>query len=390
MDHFYANYDNNIARIFEIRERISGTHYIDKDRAELWIDSQLNESRRLAARLLIDNTYYVTFNQVFEYVRDLIIRIYEDIGTFNPDVCLYIGSKTKSYYFMSVIAIYFIRSLGYTDPEIINTFSMKLNKPLIIIDDMSYTGIQASKMFRMIKTTNKVYLGLIGASETAAIFLKNIGYELYVENIYPHLRNVVGPERFVDISYYFSPFAEGDTCISIYFDHKIADELSTFMKVLMYGPVLPCNLNYYFEDIDLVANGGVQSTIIEPDYDSSQWTDKDRLIQHESEIARNNELDVMLEYLEQLKEIDNKCDYSQNNISFIPFIKGCEQLPFDVEIIKYMPYSLFMMSNNYLGGNIKLIRYKKLIRYEQYIRDLENPNIRCPSSWYKSIKYQLD
>ena len=39
-------------------------------------------------------------------------------------------------------------------------------------------------------------------------------------------------DNFYDIKYYFSPYTNGQPYVSIYFYHKIADNISTFMKTL--------------------------------------------------------------------------------------------------------------------------------------------------------------
>ena len=114
---FYDNFENNLNTIFRIRDTISGTHSINRERAEIWVNSQVNQRRRNAAKDLIDNTHYVTFNELFEYTRNIINKIYEDIG--NNDVYIYVGDKTKSHYFMAIIGIYFISLLGHEYPKII-------------------------------------------------------------------------------------------------------------------------------------------------------------------------------------------------------------------------------------------------------------------------------
>ena len=63
---FYLNFNNNLQKIFNISDEISGKHEINLEKSELWISSQLNENRRQAAQVLIDNTYYITFKKPFD------------------------------------------------------------------------------------------------------------------------------------------------------------------------------------------------------------------------------------------------------------------------------------------------------------------------------------
>jgi hypothetical protein len=64
--------------------------------------------------------------------------------------------------------------------------------------------------------------------------------------------DIVGEKRYSYINLFFSPFTftENHPIVSMYLDHKIADEVSTYMKVLTYGPIVPSSYNYrmLFED----------------------------------------------------------------------------------------------------------------------------------------------
>lgn len=355
---FYDNFENNLNTIFRIRDRISGTHSINQERAEMWVNSQVNQRRRDAAKDLIDNTYYVTFNEVFEYTRNVIDKIYRDIG--GNDVYIYVGDKMKSHYFMAIIGIYFIKLLGHDYPRIIyNLDSVEEvgNKSIIILDDMAYTGIQLSQIYDKLTKGNvtNIYVGLIGITQGAWEKFEKSGMRIYAEKMYPNLKDVIGKYRFLDVSYYFSPYTEGDTSISIYFDHKIADPLSTFTKTLMYGPILECNLDYSGE-YHLIINGVVDSKIIESDKPYEEWNDEDYIIRDQSEANFYEEFNVYEDYLQQLIDDDRVCDKNQNIINFIPFINGCNDI-------------------------------SNVTKWDELL--LMDVNYRCPSSWYKNLNILL-
>lgn len=152
---FYTHFDANLAKILKFRELMSGKHGVDYDKADLWATSQLNPQRRRVARNFIHNIHYITFDQVIQSVKSLITDIYKKIPM-DEHVYLLVGYKNSSFYFMGVIAIHFIRLMGYSDPEIlymddahdVNSFENKVN--VLIIDDMSYTGIQLEGIYNTI------------------------------------------------------------------------------------------------------------------------------------------------------------------------------------------------------------------------------------------------
>ena len=111
-DEFYNNYYNNIENLIKLRDEISGTHEIDINKANLWINSQLNERRRNASKFLIENTYYITFNQLFENIRDAVKQIYLDLDL-TKDIYIFVQNSKSSFYFIGMIALYFIKLFKY-------------------------------------------------------------------------------------------------------------------------------------------------------------------------------------------------------------------------------------------------------------------------------------
>ena len=217
---------------------------------------------------------------------------------------------------------------------------------------MAYTGIQLSQIYDKLIRGNitNIYIGLIGITQSALKKFQNSRMRIYTQNIYPDLKDIIGKYQFLDISYYFSPYTEGDTEVSIYFDHKIADPISTFLKTLMYGPVLECNLNYSGE-YHLIINGIVDSKIIESDKPYEEWTIKDYTIRDESEANFYTEFNIYEDYLHQLIEDDKVCDKIGFQLKFIPFINGCSDTP-------------------------------NITKWDEVL--LMDMTYRCPVSWYKN------
>lgn len=421
---FYTNYDENLNKIFEIRDKISGTHNINNIKANLWIESQTTELRKETARNLIENTHYFTFNQVVEYVRNLTYKIYEKIiidYEENFDLYLFVDNKDGSTYFIGILVVYFLRLKKIYDPIIIDKWDpkilSKINGPIIFIDDMIYGGGKLSGMLQQIfhhsareyfgeKIIN-IYIGVIVSNSTSmnmvnsVLDLKdNINHniffisELHIET----MAEKIGDNKFFNIIYFFSPFDFGYPVVSCYFDHKIADASSTFLIALMYGPVLPSRLNY--NDKFLITSLNTENN--------------------------DGEIPIDFEYIKRLELIDIEQNTNFSELNFIPFINGCNNLPKNIIPYNWLILSYVILENIvfeyekfrvkkfdiekynsriYNESGRKITKKEKIATLEEYqnflqigndlfkyyylIEENKDPNIRCPSSWYKQNKYKL-
>jgi hypothetical protein len=76
-------------------------------------------------------------------------------------------------------------------------------------------------------------------------------FTVYASRVIPSLRKQMGLENYVAAIMFFN--SEAADCI-LYFDHKVADSPSTFMKVLIFGPVPAKNvdINFWIGDSELM------------------------------------------------------------------------------------------------------------------------------------------
>jgi len=375
IDEDYLNvYNANIQNILQQKDLISGTHHLNTEKTNLWINSQLTERRRKAAKNLIDNTHYISFNELFEDIRNAVMQIYSKLNL-NEDIYMFIGRNNKSsFYFIGMIALYFIKLLNYKIPIFITGFKAGVQN--IVFDDVSYTGGQ----FEVILSWDSpflahIYFGLSGITEKAKTKLENLkfleGIHIQIVNIYvfpqktfTNLNEILNKKDYYDVIYYFSPYTNGLTNISLYLDIKIADSVSTFLKILNYGPILPLNLNY---DYDLL-----KSSFIKEENFSTGIMSETEFEKYYKDIIKEESDNVIL----------------NNKISYIPFIQNCE--PNFLNKIKEMniSYSILMFINQSLqydpflySGSIKR-EYRDLAHI---VKLLNEPNNRCPVSFYKNL-----
>lgn len=355
MTTFYTDYKNKIQTILKIKDKISGTHEIDIEKANKWVNSQLTLKRRNAAMNLINNTHYITFNQLFEHIRNSVIDIYKNLNL-NNNIYIYIKDKKSSFYFMGMIALYFIKLLKYKEPIPIE--KLRSNIQILMFDDCSYSGVQMHQLLMDKGTNFNIFLGLSCITERASRLIQGTAIVTKSTiNVFPTF--VIGSLEnldrniYNDIIYYFSPYTEGQTKVSLYFDHKIAEPISTFLKVINFGPILPKNLNYDYE-----------------------------LLKRSLIFTHNDEFGIMSEerfntYYKEMLDEEKSIPSQQNKIKFIPFINNCEPILTSLENIKYG-----LLQISYLNYNQNMDEYESELDIIDLIND---PNNRCINSFYKTL-----
>jgi hypothetical protein len=160
---FLEDYVNYLPQIANIIEKHSGKHAINLEKAQQWIDAQPTETSQNAARNIIKHTIYVSLKETEELVFNLINNNYRQITESNPGkkVHFFVGEYNKSNYWLSIIALKYIKQLKITEP----TYYCKTIMPahtslefediLIYFDDMSYSGGQISHIIE--KTVDNIH-----------------------------------------------------------------------------------------------------------------------------------------------------------------------------------------------------------------------------------------
>jgi len=311
-------------------------HNINLKKAKIFINSQITSRRRRAARNLINNTYYITFKEIFNNIENLVKSVYN--YKTDSKFVMFVGSRDGSTYFISLIVIYFIEKLGYDIPEIIHTFNDAKFYPkrdLIIFDDCIHSGGQMGLILDDIQHIfNRTYIASVVITDVAE---RRISRRLVISiSIYKikSFEYYLTEEEYFDLIYFFNSYSA--TCVSsIYLDYKIADHTSTPITALMFGPILPSNL--------------------ELDYDK----------------IKNMEL-LDDEYIKNIKIDEDKIDV-EKQIEFVPFIKGLE----NNEILgNDIPYGILLESRDDICTPNK---------YTKTLSKIYDKNNRLPLSFYKYL-----
>lgn len=455
---FLRCYDTNLAKIHDAIAKYSGIHPIDPAMAGEFITRQISKIRRQAARDLIQHTIYITLADVTNIIERLIIKLYTENNNFegHDRIYMYSGEPKKSFYFMSVLALYYIRRNGYREPT---DFIKKLHpdvlttlgrNPLIMIDDVSYSGSQLSQIlghmyYRSVieyKTDPpNIYCLLIALTTESKKVISQVpqnydpvskGFYNYTESpfrimylnhrLYPSLLEEIGIERSFYVRLFFSPFTFIVPTISLYMDHKLADEVSTFQRAIMYGPIVPSNYNYLAIGDCLITQDdhyimhprefSITTGVTEPLYTRIMEFKKANPLYTEPVplMIRAFDKSILKYLILKLKNVEVFDRPITDRIEFRPFINSCNQSPQLIDNItdlniSTLDYGLFMVPKNCMRDEEKCsiqginaaIRY-----YKTFIMKLSNlslrqiitlhdkiTNIICPISWYKAGIYDM-
>lgn len=427
---FLKNLDENITSLLNTMFTISGKHAINSEKATKWVNSQKTQLKRKVARHFITNTKYVSFHEYYNGIGKLIHDHYPTIIKDAKQIILYVGTKNKSIYFSAIIAMHFIRKYKFKEPDyFINTlYSTNTQDPIIIIDDMAYSGSQMSGILTKIykdcipnyttdeaakHVTPKINLLLYGINSYSHTRLSEIEITekklVDVEYMYKGKTNVRKQLKYITvivtspfhiyfvkkfpllievdmdmahlINYFFSPYLNGNPPLSIYFDHKIADDVSTHMKVLSYGPIIPKSyaiesfkpniqeVHDIFGDFFTVDNNNVS-------------------IITSSEISNLNTSQIF-DILQRYSEYD-PIDLTDTLIEFSPFIENCNINSTFVNQLNGMSYNEFLFPEHEIQDmNVsdeiteKPENFSDIVRRSLVIHD---DQYKCIQPFYKLYK----
>ena len=343
---------------------------------------------------------------------------------------------------MAVLALHYIQKHGFKEPthfisELNNTvFDIIGNDPLIILDDVSYSGSQLSTIlgniyFNRVVKDNKavpnIFVLLIALNDFSKAKLSTVPKEkvrsgiimrytvspfkliFLPERLYTPLLIKLAIERYFYLNLFFSPYTGSTPYVSLYLDHKIADEASTYKNVLLYGPIVPSNYDYnkFVVYIDYLFEIMPSESLFNEEQIQNLYADFN---------AANNTSFKKITY-EVVKHLCNKLlnidTYNPNSLldnNFKPFINGCNKNPILLENISdpsiiHFDYSLLMAPNGCIEENKEcVITNEGIVEYfDEYFNDKDVTLTKsqavqisnkinsfvCPSSWYKKGVFQM-
>ena len=438
-DNFLEKYDKNLEKVNEAIEKYSGKHKIQKKQANKFIENQLTDARRQAARDLVENSIYITLEEVSQAVEHLIKKAY---AKFSPDadIYLYTGPKEKSFYFLSTLALFYIRKNGLKEPKkFISNFTVELfdeigNSPIILIDDVAYSGSQLSTMMNNIyyvfvvknskpppnifillvalNTFSKNRLSLVPKKkdrrDTIVLEWTQSPFQLIYskKRLYEPLVIKLGIQRYFNINVLFSPYTKDTPYVALYLDYKVADEASTYKNVLFYGPIVPEDYDYkkYITDMNYL------------DYQYEFYTSKEYFDEGEyNKIFQDFNKEFGTSFTSYNINLTKQLLYNLiesdkfSSSKFYPLVSTCNETEeliaiLEDENVQNFDYRLFVAPQGCIEGNLDCVAsgpidqdYFKNIMKEKSLSKTEVVRIsdkiygyNCPLTWYKKGDLKLE
>jgi hypothetical protein len=301
MASFQTHYERYMDQILEMP---SGTHPVDPERLAQWIEAQHSEERQETARALASQIQYITHHEVIALCEKLVDELYAALDHSKP-VVWWVGVPEKSGYMISLLCYHALKRKRYPEPSgfLGNATGFETGTQYIYFDDMSYSGSQIKDVMNSIIRQytldgNKfplIYFGLMSITEYALNSLQTLKpvdhitldkytkalegrtaderlipsyllgttrvmnysipnpFRCFHGKLIPSLKRMIGELNYNRAMLYFDgEHSQVDSIV--YFDHKVADSVSTFMKVLLYGIVPPYNFSPYGVYIDGIPN----------------------------------------------------------------------------------------------------------------------------------------
>lgn len=389
----------NTVNIIENGVNSSNKHYIKKSMAQKWIKSQKNPRIKRTTKALIDTHIYISHHKLVEETLKVIKKFLDRYN--NKNYYLLTEREGKSGFMMSLMWLHLTQKYNLKPPSKIISKNEYPNKSMICVNfnDMDYTGNQRDAQMGYYSTgfdkSNKyeityVVIRVFNSERSVSVFFKtrkryltvnkSIKYELLIGNIIPNVRTSISKilkqptvskqyylskedyskSRF-DLSteiyrdmlrYWYGPqwedinekpekrFTNGPFT-NVFFDHKVADPISSFSYVFMLG-LVPTLANY----------------IIPPNF-IEDWGG-------ECFLDNSCIYEQIIECNEDIMPCVSKKSFKTNNITrkdkFFDLINLCD---------KY--------HQKYI--HIFIHECKRSIR--AFTNFIENDTDRCPSSWYK-------
>lgn len=433
MTDFLLRYDENIKSLLHKKENFSGTKSIDQNKSANWVKSQKTVLKRRVAQFFIDNTVYVSFSDFFGGIGELIKKNYEAVTNDGNRIVIVVGREDKSQYMVAVIALYFIRLYKFREPdEYIDAIERNGSTidNIIIFDDMSYSGSQMGDYFQNIyktkypqvvtdeveaaKSLPKIKCFLYGVNSNSlnklttvnvikAVEINSTGikknqivsidspFKVYYLKKFRTFREI-DHEMCDLVNYFYAPYLYGHPFLSIYFDHKIADDVSTYMKVLSFGPIIPKSYSIlsYLSNNDKYLESFPESRL-------------PTITTNRNSGLSQKEIKAILPSLAAKYGDSDPLDASDVTTDFSPFLSNCSYSDHVCKRLRNIPYLEFLYPENPTemnvehdlvwdfvhDNNVKCLKpfYKKPLTEEQLARKRDEKNKRILRLGGKSRKY---
>lgn len=228
-------------------------HPFDINNVSLWLDKSDPSIRKIATEFILKTvyinhskflkTYKVAIKEMLDILKTNVLQFFINVDDINK----------SSYWIMQIIKKY-INKKKYTIKIINDVKKLDESFPVIIADDASYSGSQISNTIgeNFQNTKYNIFILIPFISNTSIDIIKrtytdnlNEGSIMFLDRsiyIMKPIYELMSKDKIEKLFLYYSNNPKYIREYPIYFDHKVADNYSSFPLIYTYG-IIPNNYN---------------------------------------------------------------------------------------------------------------------------------------------------
>lgn len=226
-------------------------HNFNNKNLNIWFDKADSDIRTIAKEFILKTTY-ISYTNFLKYLKkcylEMITTSLKDVNTLQFFIISDDSStsfKTKSGYWIYKHLLNYINKDTYKIKIVNDISDIDFQLPVIIPDDASYSGSQLSSFIELFE--NKMvdlYLLIPFMSNTAIDVVKNAHNEYNIEGelYFPKNKYIIKPiynlmeeEKIEKFFSYYTKDGKNIREYPIFFDHKVADNYSSFPLIYTFG-----------------------------------------------------------------------------------------------------------------------------------------------------------
>ena len=233
-------------------------HNINNNNLNIWLNKSDDNIKNIANEFIMKTTY-ISYSIFQKYLKKCYIEM---VSTVLKDVDILqffiisedsdVSYKNKSGYWIYKHLLSYINKNNYKFKIVNNIDDIDFSLPVIIPDDASYSGSQLSSFIEIFENKKiDLYLLIPFISNTAIDIIKNSHNEYNIEGDlhFPKNKFIIKPiydlmedEKIEKLFSYYTKNGKNIREYPIYFDHKVADNYSSFPLIYTFG-IIPNTYN---------------------------------------------------------------------------------------------------------------------------------------------------
>lgn len=228
-------------------------HSIDNNNLNLWLNKSDKDIKSIAVEFIMKTTY-ISYNIFVKYLKKVYYEMISDLKSIKTLQFFIISDYEKNSYkyksgFWILNHLYdYIDTKEYSVKIVNDIKDIDTSIPIIIPDDASYSGSQISSFIEKFENIScDIYILIPFLSNTAIDVIKdmfnysNIEGDLFFPNknkyIIKPIYELMTEEKIEKLFSYYTKNGKNIREYPIYFDHKVADNYSSFPLIYTYGVI---------------------------------------------------------------------------------------------------------------------------------------------------------